>query len=220
MSKSRNRRLPLIGALLILALFAGRGALANESELCQAHTRAAEIEYQLPAHLLRALSVAETGRKDPATKARTAWPWTIHAEGKGRYFADKAAAVAEVQRLRAKGVRNIDVGCLQVNLGHHPKAFSSLEHAFDPAINADYAARFLKDLHTRTRSWTQAVQFYHSTTSALYLPYRRKVMAIWGEEIRRASEERRQAALQKWRERREQLAAAQPATIVRAAYSE
>ena len=44
-------------------------------------------------------------------------------------------------------MRSIDIGCAQVNLMHHPDAFASLEQAFDPMANADYAARFLKQLH-------------------------------------------------------------------------
>ena len=203
--------------VVLLAVCAGvRGALADESTLCKAETAAAETAQQLPTHLLSALSVAESGRKDPATKARTAWPWTIHAEGRGQYFSEKDAAIREVRRLKANGVRNIDVGCMQVNLAHHPKAFTSLEEAFDPALNAAYAAKFLKDLHSRTRSWTQAVAFYHSTTSALNLPYRHKVMAIWGEEIRRASDTRRQAVLEKWRQRRQDFAEAQGGVAISA----
>ena len=41
-------------------------------------------------------------------------------------------AVAAVQALQARGVRSIDVGCLQVNLMYHPIAFASLDDAFDP----------------------------------------------------------------------------------------
>jgi soluble lytic murein transglycosylase-like protein len=56
-------------------------------------------------------------------------------------------------------VRNIDVGCMQVNLGYHGKAFADLEAAFDPATNVAYAARFLSELFSKRRSWALAVGY-------------------------------------------------------------
>jgi hypothetical protein len=103
------------------------------------------------------------------------WPWTINAEGEGRFFASKAEALAAVRDLQAKGVKSIDVGCMQVNLMHHPQAFASLEQAFDPAANAAYAARFLNVLYGQTRDWTRATAFYHSATPELGEAYQRKV---------------------------------------------
>src|SRR3546814_15246449 len=73
------------------------------------------------------------------------------AEGRGRFLPSKAAAIEEVRRLQARGIRNIDVGCLQVNLHYHPDAFASLETAFDPEANAAYAADFLVRLREAAR---------------------------------------------------------------------
>ena len=36
----------------------------------------------------------ESGRYDQQHKAVLAWPWTINAEGEGKYFPTKAAAIA------------------------------------------------------------------------------------------------------------------------------
>jgi hypothetical protein len=55
------------------------------------------------------------------------WPWAIDADGVGQFFATKAQAVAAVAALQAQGVHSIDVGCMQVNLMHHPDAFTSLD---------------------------------------------------------------------------------------------
>ena len=54
-----------------------------------------------------------------------------------------------VRKLQRRGVRNIDVGCMQVNLRYHPKAFKSLGQAFDPRANAAYAAGFLRKLRDK-----------------------------------------------------------------------
>jgi len=52
-----------------------------------------------------------------------AWPWTINAQGKGQFFKTKAEAVKAIKNLQAQGVKSIDVGCMQINLSYHGKAF-------------------------------------------------------------------------------------------------
>ena len=76
----------------------------------------------------------ESGRWDAEAQASFAWPWTVTAEGRGRYLPSKAEALAEVRQLRARGLTNIDVGCMQVNLFYHPDAFDDLNQAFDPDL--------------------------------------------------------------------------------------
>ena len=90
-----------------------------------------------------------------------------------------------MQALQERGVRAIDVGCMQVDLLHHPRAFASLDEAFDPAANVAYAARFLSRLFGQTNSWAQAAAFYHSTTPELAEAYARQVLAVWPEGSRR-----------------------------------
>ena len=127
------------------------------SEICGYLATEAERLTGIPAQLLTAIGLAESGRYDEHGQARVAWPWTIYAEGKGRYLPDRETAVSEVKQLQAKGVTNIDVGCMQVNLGYHGKKFTSVEHALDPIANVAYAAVFLKELHQENRSWTRAI---------------------------------------------------------------
>jgi hypothetical protein len=145
---------------------------------CRAAIVAAERAGNLPPQLMAAIARVESGRAD-GRGAVHPWPWTINAEGAGQYFATKAEALAAVRALQAKGVQSIDVGCMQVNLMHHPDAFASLEQAFDPAANAAYAARFLNVLYGQTRDWTRATAFYHSTTPERGESYQRKVAAAW-----------------------------------------
>ena len=78
-----------------------------------------------------------------------------------------------MRALQAQGVRSIDVGCMQVNLMHHPNAFTSLEAKYDPTINALYAARFLNSLYGIGGSWVQAAAAYHSQTPAIGADYQR-----------------------------------------------
>ncbi len=158
---------------------------------CRRMVDAVERRYRIPAQLLAALALTESGHWLADKGAFVAWPWTVYAQGKGRHLPDQRAAVAEVRALARKGVRNIDVGCMQVNLHYHPDAFGDLDEALNPASNIDYAARLLRRLYRQHRSWTQAVAYYHSSTKALNMPYRRKVIQLWYKERRRAIDERR-----------------------------
>lgn len=169
--------------MVFLAVIGLGGRLAQagvpQEAVCAMETEAAERQYGLPARLLNAISIVESGRYDRDNKATLAWPWTVTSGGDGKYFPTKAEAIAEVQRLRAKGVKNIDVGCMQINLMYHPNAFSSLEQAFNPADNVGYAARFLKGLFQSTGNWVMAASYYHSQTPSLAAAYRGRLLKVW-----------------------------------------
>ncbi len=192
---ARSIARPRTSWLLLAALLAATGvrpAAAEEPwDLCGREADRFERVHQVPRHLLTAIARTESGRWHAERQASLAWPWTVMAEGKGRFLPSKAAAIAEVERLRAAGVRNIDVGCMQVNLMHHPKAFDSLEEAFEPARNVEYAGSFLLDLRQDHASWIRAIGYYHSRTPKLSNAYRRKVAHSWRDEQRRARDERR-----------------------------
>ena len=148
-------------------------------QACIEATRAAERRHHIAPHLLGAISLAETGRWDRAHRASFAWPWTVMAEGRGRYLPSKAAAIAEVMKLQARGVKNIDVGCMQVNLHYHADAFDDLNQAFDPETNANYAAAFLRDLKDEVGTWKDAVAYYHSRDDQRGDAYQGKVYDLW-----------------------------------------
>lgn len=163
------------------AAAAGGLATARFRHACAAAVAAAERHNGIPAKLLTAISYAESGRWDADGEATIAWPWTVTAEGKGHFLPSRAAAIARVRALHARGVRNIDVGCMQINLHYHPDAFDDLPSAFDPATNAAYAGRFLAALKRETGSWTAATARYHSATRKYAVPYRARVMKLWRE---------------------------------------
>lgn len=174
----------------------------NERKICAEPIRRQERAAGIPNQLLAAVALAESGRWDKTDSASFAWPWTVTAEGKGQFFATKADAVEQVKKLRARGVRNIDVGCMQINLLHHPDAFADLEEALDPTANVAYATGFLKQLFEQSRSWITAVGNYHSATPEFHMRYREKVTKLWNSARRRDAEERRQATLAAYQQRR------------------
>jgi hypothetical protein len=169
------RRAIRIAAVFAFALLTPVAARAHGDDPCGPAIAAAEARNGLPAGLLRAIAEVEAGRIDPRTGVLRPWPWTTNAENQDRFFATRVAAAAWVRGAQARGVVSIDVGCMQVNLRQHPGAFGSVEDAFDPVRNADYAAHFLLRLRAMSVDWTEAVGWYHSHTEALALPYRAEV---------------------------------------------
>lgn len=168
---------------------------ADPTLQCRAAIARAELDAQIPPGLLQAIGRVESGRRNPETGAAGPWPWTINAEGRGHFFPDKAAAIAAVRELQGRGVRVIDVGCMQVNLHHHPRAFASLEEAFDPVSNARYAAQFLTQLHAARNDWMTAAGHYHSHTPDLAQAYRGRVQAAWPAAQARNAEDRALAGM-------------------------
>jgi hypothetical protein len=166
------------------AIVATAMAVQEPGLQCRQAIRAAERAAGLPDQLMAAIGHVESGRPD-AQGVINPWPWTINVEGEGHIYDSKAEAIAAVRAYQARGVRSIDVGCMQVNLMFHPDAFASLEQAFDPTANAVYAARFLNELYAQTHSWPQATAFYHSATPELGADYQRKVAAVLPDELRR-----------------------------------
>lgn len=185
-----QRQVMTVSMLMLLMAFAfmqamqsAHGALPRAGDpgrtLCAREIRHQERAHGIPQHLLAAIALTESGRWDPSRKESFAWPWTVMAEGKGRFLPSKDDAVATVRRLQAEGVRNIDVGCMQINLRYHPDAFADLEQAFDPAANAGYAATYLAALFRETGSWERAAARYHSATPEYAVPYLERVKALW-----------------------------------------
>jgi hypothetical protein len=178
----------MVGFVVGLAAFGpaeaapvARQVLDESWKICAAQAARQEAALNLPRHLLSAIGKAESGRWDETSRANVAWPWTVTAEGEGRFFGTKAEALAEVRRLKARKVSNIDVGCMQVNLGYHGHNFASLEEAMDPVANTAYAARFLKTLRETSADWMEAAGRYHSSQPERNGRYRAKVARLWDE---------------------------------------
>jgi hypothetical protein len=171
---------------------------AMPAMLCRGAIASAETTFRIPDLFLSAIGRVESGRPLPLSGQVAPWPWTVDAEGQGHFYPSKQSAMEAVQALQARGVRSIDVGCLQVNLEQHPDAFASLDQAFDPQANASFAARLLSSLFVQTGSWPLAAAAYHSQTPAIGAAYQQKVLSAWAAPDRPtdsgAASERRQAA--------------------------
>ena len=162
------RRVKVTGLALGLALITLPASSATDappetvSAICDAVAARAAIRHNVPLDVLRAIALTETGRR--LNSRIRPWPWTVNMEGQGHWFDTRSEARAFVDRAVNRGARSYDIGCFQINARWHGHAFPSLEAMFDPQLNADYAARFLAELHAEFGDWSRAAGAYHSRT--------------------------------------------------------
>lgn len=144
-------------------------------ELCVLWIAQEEKRLGIPGGLLRAIACIETGGR----VAGCPWPWSVNVAGRSYVFLTRAKALSFVSQMKRVGVRNMDVGCMQINLKHHKEAFDSLEAAFDPRKNIRYAGILLRRHYDRTGHWDKAVAAYHSARPVFHRPYKQKVFSLW-----------------------------------------
>lgn len=76
-----------------------------------------KVQSKVDPYLLYAIALAESQKAEDGVVRP--WPWAVNVGGKGYYFTDLHAAENFVEMQIDKGVKNIDVGPLQINLRWH-----------------------------------------------------------------------------------------------------
>lgn len=150
-------------------------AFASTAPDCEAMAIRMGKRAGLPDGLLPTISRIEAGRTKNGK--RRAWPWTLNHAGNGLYFDSRTKAFAYLKKTVDGGWQNIDVGCMQINVRWHRQNFDSLSEMLEPSKNIAYAITFLKELHQRTGSWTEAVKHYHSPNPKLGARYHKRYQA-------------------------------------------
>lgn len=142
--------------ILILATFTSERAAATTSNVCEQEMQRAADRYGVPLGVLYAVGMTETGRKGSLQ------PYALNIAGKTVFATSAVEALATFRQSRLHGVRLIDLGCMQINHHYHGSEFRNVEDMLDPALNVNYAARFLSELRLQEGSWTMAVARYHA----------------------------------------------------------
>jgi len=159
-----------IGFLFILC---AHGANADELVLVKNQIRqliaVQEEQNNIPSGLLLAIATVESGSK----------PYALNIQGKSVIGRNKREAVDLIHKALAKGITNIDVGVMQLNIRWHRENFKSIEEMLDPKKNIEYAAGFLLKLYKKYGDWHKAVRFYNSSTAEYYRKYSRKITLAW-----------------------------------------
>ncbi|MGI6245357.1 MAG: transglycosylase SLT domain-containing protein [Pseudochelatococcus sp.] len=129
---------------------------ASARNACEREMIRAAREFGVPVNILYAVGLTETGRRGSLQ------PYAMNIAGTAYFAASAQDAVRRLNAERARGVKLIDLGCMQINHHYHSDRFASAAQMLDPRANVNYAARFLKELHRREGNWTMAVARYHA----------------------------------------------------------
>lgn len=144
----------LAAAAFTSSVIAG-SALAGQNA-CEGEILRAAERYGVPAGILYAVGLTETGRKGSLQ------PYALNIEGRAVFAVNRDQAVREFEAARRSGKTLIDLGCMQINHHYHSAKFAGVREMLDPRLNVDYAARFLVQLRRRHGNWSMAVARYHA----------------------------------------------------------
>lgn len=155
-----RRALTALCAVLLLTAAsisdAARAPARAEENICEAEMIRAAAAHDVPLAVLFAVGLTETGRRG------NLHPYALNIAGRSYFGESRADALEKFEAERARGVKLIDVGCMQINHYWHGEQFASVAEMFDPVKNVEYAALFLKRLRARHGNWTLAVARYHA----------------------------------------------------------
>jgi len=129
----------------------------------------AEKENQIPSGLLAAIAKLESN-----TQA-----YALNVNGNAVFNKSLEEASRLVKKELASGLKNIDLGVMQLNYRWHGDKFNNVTQMLIPENNIKYAASLLKSLKVKHGSWHKAIRYYHSARPEHHRKYSRKVVAYW-----------------------------------------
>jgi soluble lytic murein transglycosylase-like protein len=134
----------------------------EEGKSCRSHVTAAEQRHRIPRGLLHAVAMTES----------TYNPLALNIEGRSVGVPDVDQALKRIRLAQDQGIQNISIGCLQILVKYHVHRVGSTRNLIEPATNAAYGARYLRELYNQTGDWWRAVARYHTSDpekQAIYL---------------------------------------------------
>jgi hypothetical protein len=168
--QSLRRPKPIAGgfrlAVVVAALLSGRPAAAAAPETaCRPFIGPAERFYRLPAGLLEAIALTESGRDG------NPFPWALNIGGQPVMANGYQAAAALLRWPDGTPRRDVAVGCMQIHMQYHLERFGAPEWALQPANNVWYGAMYLQELRQHYGDWVAAVAHYHGSDPAAERDY-------------------------------------------------
>lgn len=164
--------------LVTISILLFHPSFAGDREKCNEIARQVEFKNGLPKNILASIALVEAGRRY-SDGSVSPWPWSLNHAGKSLFFNHKIEALEYLNRYVTASFKNIDVGCMQINVKWHGEKFDSFSTMLDPLNNVEYAATFLSNLKRIHGSWKEAIKHYHSATSRLNVKYYAKVEKVW-----------------------------------------
>lgn len=146
----------MLRAVVAAFTFSAGISAAVAGNVCEREMAGASQRYDVPLGVLYAVGLTESGRKDSLQ------PFAMNIGGTPYFASGIEDALAQFEAARKRGIKLIDMGCMQINHHFHGEHFPTVAAMFDPRANVEYAARFLKTLRAQEGSWTLAVARYHA----------------------------------------------------------
>ena len=160
--------------LVICLCMASNNALASNSSVqgkIKRLIKTTEEQYGIPSGLLEAIAFVESGINNHA----------INVDGKPVIATNNKEALKVIADAQENGIRNIDVGVMQLNYRFHSKAFANIQEMLNPKNNIEYAAKLLIRLKKQHGTWYAAICNYHSSKPDHQRKYSYKVVMKWGQ---------------------------------------
>lgn len=169
-----KKRVKSLLLVICLCFVGNNNALASNSYVqgkIKRLIKATEEQYGIPSGLLEAIAFVESGINNHA----------INVAGKAVIATNNQEALKIISDARENGIRNIDVGVMQLNYRFHSKAFANIQEMLNPKNNIEYAAKFLLSLKKQHGTWYAAICNYHSSKPNHQRKYSYKVVMKWGQ---------------------------------------
>ena len=139
--------------------------------------------YQVPADILYAMALAESGTQYGGDQIP--WPWALNIDGQSVFCESQQEAVRRVHQAIGNQ-QSVDIGLMQVNWRWHKQRFTTIDESLVPVRNLSAGAVILYEQFEQTNDWWEAVGRYHdpgqdaeSLNSAQR--YRGRVKQYWRE---------------------------------------
>ena len=162
----------------MLNAFWGQAALAGET--VPAGYASAARAHGIPADILYAVALTESGKVVDRFRSSRPWPWTLNVGGKGYFYASREDAHRAFLHFLEQGKRSIDIGLMQVNWRWHRDELGDPWQALDPDLNLQVGARILGSCYRDRRDRWDAVGCYHAPNNpSVASRYSEKVAAHW-----------------------------------------
>ena len=148
-------------ALRAIALAGGILASCASHAFTLEGTLWTKVQSKVDPYLLYAIALAESQKANGAVVRP--WPWSVNIAGKGYYFSDLREAEQFVDTQLGKGVTNMDIGPLQVNVRWHGYRVDDPKELFHLPTAIKVGADILSEaLASSPDDHTLAVGRYHN----------------------------------------------------------
>nr|WP_256370222.1 transglycosylase SLT domain-containing protein [Sphingosinicella sp. BN140058] len=134
-------------------------AHAQQAISCPGLISEAEARRQIPRGLLMAIAITESSVNGIPN------PYAMNIAGRAYHARDLNDMAGQISANWSRGVKSIDVGCMQINLLYHGDKFSRLTDLLHSPTNVEYGANYLIQLATARGSWREGVMDYHNKSS-------------------------------------------------------